>query len=44
MQHFSSRRESLERSFLATRLEGEKAYDHVAGYCSSALLEVAEKR
>lgn len=41
IQRFSSRRENLDRSFLATRLEDAKAYDRIAGYFSSSLLEVA---
>jgi superfamily II DNA or RNA helicase len=41
IQRFSSRRESLDQSFLSTRLEGAKAYDRIAGYFSSSLLEIA---
>ena len=41
VQRFSSRRDNLDRSFLATRLEGANAYDRIAGYFSSSLLEVA---
>ncbi|MCI0728578.1 MAG: phospholipase D-like domain-containing protein [Chloroflexi bacterium] len=40
IQRFSSRRQRLDRSFLATRLQGSRAYDRIAGYFSSSLLEV----
>lgn len=41
INRFSSRRQSLDRSFLAGRLQGAQAYDRIAGYFSSSLLEVA---
>lgn len=40
IQRFSSRRQRLERSFLATRLKDAQAYDRIAGYFSSSLFEV----
>ncbi|MBN1666916.1 MAG: hypothetical protein JW862_07495 [Anaerolineales bacterium] len=40
IRRFSSRREHLDQSFLAARLQGAKAYDRIAGYFSSSLLEV----
>ena len=41
MNRYSSRRTPLGRSFLAERLRGARAYDRIAGYFSSSLLEVA---
>ena len=41
IHRFSSRRDSLDRSFLADRLDGAARYDRIAGYFSSSLLEVA---
>lgn len=41
VRRFSSRRRSLDRSFLTQRLHGARAYDRIAGYFSSSLLEVA---
>ena len=41
MNRYSSRRHPLGRSFLAERLRGARAYDRIAGYFSSSLLEVA---
>ena len=38
---YSSRRQRLDRSFLAERLRGAQRYDRIAGYFSSSLLEVA---
>jgi hypothetical protein len=38
---FSSRRHPLDRSFLCQRLRGARAYDRIAGYFCSSLLEVA---
>ena len=38
--HFSSRRQRLDRSFLAARLQNARAYDRIAGYFSSSLLEL----
>jgi len=37
---YSSRRQRLDRSFLAYRLQGARSYDRIAGYFSSSLLEV----
>lgn len=41
IRRFSSRRERLDRSFLAARLSGARAYDRIAGYFSSSILETA---
>ena len=41
MQRFSSRRQRLDRSFLAQRLTGAKAYDRIAGYFCASILETA---
>lgn len=41
IRRFSSRRERLDTSFLNTRLKGARAYDRIAGYFSSSILEVA---
>ena len=41
IQRFSSRRGRLDRSFLTARLVGARAYDRIAGYFSSSILEVA---
>lgn len=41
VHRFSSRRQTLERSFLCQRLQNARAYDRIAGYFSSSLLEVA---
>ena len=40
MHRFSSRRERLDRSFLASRLQDARSYDRIAGYFSSSLLEL----
>jgi hypothetical protein len=32
IRRFSSRRQKLDKSFLAARLTGAKAYDRIAGY------------
>ena len=40
-RRFSSRRERLDTSFLNDRLKGAHAYDRIAGYFSSSILEVA---
>jgi len=40
IQRYSSRRGPL-KGFLATRLQGARRYDRIAGYFSSSLLEVA---
>lgn len=41
IRRFSSRQEPLDTSFLNTRLKGALAYDRIAGYFSSSILEVA---
>lgn len=41
IRRFSSRREPIDQSFLTSRLHGAKAYDRIAGYFSSSILEVA---
>lgn len=41
IQRFSSRRQRLDHTFLRTRLHQALAYDRIAGYFSSSLLEVA---
>ena len=41
IRRFSSRRERLDTSFLNDHLKGAVAYDRVAGYFSSSILEVA---
>ena len=41
IRRFSSRREPLNTSFLNARLKGARAYDRIAGYFSSSILEVA---
>lgn len=40
IRRYSSRRQRLDRSFLAVRLKDAKSYDRIAGYFSSSLLEV----
>jgi hypothetical protein len=40
IRRFSSRQQRLDRSFLAARLKNAQAYDRIAGYFSSSLLEV----
>lgn len=40
LSRFSSRRQLLDRSFLAARLQDALSYDRIAGYFSSSLLEV----
>lgn len=40
IRRFSSRRQRLDRSFLAARLKDALAYDRIAGYFSSSLLEI----
>ena len=43
IRRFSSRRQKLAQSFLAERLRGAKAYDRIAAYfCTSILEMVAE--
>jgi hypothetical protein len=41
IRRFSSRRQRLDRSFLARHLAGARAYDRIAGYFSSSILEMA---
>lgn len=41
INRFSSRRQELNESFLCSRLAGAQAYDRVAGYFRSSILEVA---
>jgi superfamily II DNA or RNA helicase len=41
IRRLSSRRQKLDHSFLTPRLLGAKAYDRIAGYFSSSILEVA---
>ena len=38
---YSSRRKKLDESFLNKKLVGAKAYDRIAGYFSSSILEIA---
>jgi superfamily II DNA or RNA helicase len=41
IRRFSSRRQPLDQSFLTQRLHSARAYDRIAGYFSSSMLEVA---
>ncbi|AGY75870.1 phospholipase D-like domain-containing anti-phage protein [Clostridium autoethanogenum] len=41
LRRFSSRRQKLDRAFLNDKLKGAKAYDRIAGYFSSSILELA---
>ena len=41
VKRYSSRGQRLDRSFLTERLHGAQAYDRIAGYFSSSILEVA---
>ena len=41
LRRFSSRRQHLDTGFLRPRLSAAKAYDRIAGYFSSSILEVA---
>lgn len=41
IRRYSSRRQALGRGFLAEKLAGARAYDRIAGYFSSSILEVA---
>ena len=41
ISRYSSRQARLSASFLSERLEGATAYDRIAGYFSSSILEVA---
>jgi superfamily II DNA or RNA helicase len=40
LARYSSRRQSLDRSSLASRLKGARSYDRIAGFFSSSLLEL----
>ena len=40
INRYSSRRHALGKSFLAERLRNARAYDRIAGYFTSSLLEV----
>lgn len=41
IRRFSSRRQKLDQSFLAQRLNGAKAYDRIAGYFCGSIIETA---
>jgi hypothetical protein len=41
IHRFSSRRQRLDRSFLAQRLKGTKAHDRIASYFCASILETA---
>jgi len=41
IHRLSSRRQRLDRSFLAQRLKGRKAYDRIAGCFCASILESA---
>jgi len=41
IRRFSSRRQKLDTSFLASRLTGAKAYDRIAGYFCGSIIETA---
>ncbi|MFZ3137061.1 MAG: phospholipase D-like domain-containing anti-phage protein [Thermodesulfovibrionales bacterium] len=41
INRFSSLRQRIDQTFLTDRLKGAKAYDRIAGYFSSSILEVA---
>lgn len=43
LRKYSSRREKLDKSFLNNKLIGAKAYDRIAGYFSSSILELASE-
>lgn len=43
LRRYSSRREKLDKSFLNSKLSGAKAYDRIAGYFSSSILELASE-
>ncbi len=43
LKRYSSRREKLNKSFLNNKLNGAKAYDRIAGYFSSSILELASE-
>ena len=41
LKRYSSRREKLSEAFLNDKLKGAKAYDRIAGYFSSSILELS---
>lgn len=41
LRRYSSRREKLDEAFLNDKLKGAKAYDRIAGYFSSSILELS---
>ncbi len=41
IRRFSSRRQKLNQSFLAKRLQGAKSYDRIAGYFCGSIIETA---
>lgn len=41
LRRYSSRREKLNEAFLNDKLKGAKAYDRIAGYFSSSILELS---
>ena len=41
IRRFSSRRQKIDQYFLNERVKGARAYDRIAGYFSSSILEVA---
>src|SRR5437773_9709662 len=41
IRRFSSRRQKLDKSFLAARLTGAKSYDRIAGYFCGSIIETA---
>ena len=41
IRRFSSRRQKLDKSFLAARLTGAQAYDRIAGYFCGSIIETA---
>lgn len=43
INRFSSRRERLDKSFLAARLNGAKSYRRIAGYFRSSIFELVEE-
>lgn len=43
LRRYSSRREKLDKTFLNNKLNGAKAYDRIAGYFSSSILELASE-
>lgn len=43
LRRYSSRREKLDKSFLNNKLFRAKAYDRIAGYFSSSILELASE-